>query len=96
MAELYHFYIAPNPPVDRQKIEAILNAASDWIRYDPKCYIVQTTTSPVVWQSRLQPLVGGAGHLFICKFEVRGFYGWMSADFWKWFEAKPGAQAATS
>lgn len=88
MSDLYHIYIAPKSGVTRQQVEAKLNAGIDWFRYHDRCYVVETTSNEDKWQQRLQPLVEPDGYLFICKFAPRNYQGWMSKDFWEWFEGK--------
>ncbi len=88
MATLYHVFILPRAGVTREMVENVLNAAPDWVRYDEKCYVIQTTETAKKWTDKLLPLVEPDGHLFICKLNATHYYGWMTKVFWDWYQAK--------
>jgi hypothetical protein len=88
MADLYHIYIFPKQGVTKANIEARMNLARDWFRYNERCYVVKTTTDEKEWGERLLPLVDPGGYLFICRFDPAHYHGFMSSKFWEWFQPK--------
>lgn len=88
MADLYHISIVPKPGVTQEQVEEKLNLAVDWYRYRDGCYVLETTGDENKWQTRLQPLVDPSGYLFICKFDISHYHGFMGEDFWEWMQKK--------
>jgi hypothetical protein len=85
-AAFYNVYISPREGVTREDVQKQMNLAVDWFRYDPKNYVIYTTSDAAKWQARLKPLVEGGGHLFIVKIDPRDRQGWMSRKFWDWLK----------
>lgn len=88
MRKLYHFFILRNPGTTREAVEKVLNGATDWFRYHETCYVVETSLSIRKWEIDLKPFIEPHGRLFICKLDETHFWGWMSKDFWDWYQAK--------
>jgi hypothetical protein len=88
MSDLYHIYIWPKSGTDREAVEAVLSKGMDWLRYHNHFYILETRQTADTWQKRLLPLVEPDGHLFICRFDPQQYHGWMSRQFWDWFQKK--------
>ena len=84
VATFYHIYISSKPDVAASDVQAKMNLAIDWFRYDPKNWIVYTTSNANKWQLRLRPLADPGGQLFICRLDISDRQGWMNPEFWKW------------
>jgi hypothetical protein len=90
VSEYYHIYISPRQGVTREQIESVLNNAVDWYRYDPKSWIVYTTSDARKWYSRLQSFVEPGGHILICKLNVSDHWGLMPKGLWEWIKGPKG------
>lgn len=88
MGKFIHIYIKPKKDVTKEQIEAKLNLAVDWYRYDDNGYIVYTTSNIDKWQIRLIDLVKNDGRLFICELQIENRNGWMNKDFWEWLKKR--------
>ncbi len=84
MSRFYHIYIKPKEGVTRGEIEKKLDIAIDWFRYDPKNWIIFTSSDEDKWFERLKSFVQNGGQLFICRFDISSRNGWMSKEFWDW------------
>lgn len=83
-AKFYHIYISRKPDVAADDVQKKINLALDWFRYDPKNWVVYTTSNASKWQERLRPFVDPGGHLFIVRLDVSDRQGWMTRKFWDW------------
>lgn len=89
MANLFHIYIRPKPSIKQEEVEAILNKALDWFRYDRGLYILYTTTDVKIWYARLKPLATPGGRVLILPIDWREqHYGWMGKNLWPWLKEK--------
>lgn len=84
----YIIYIKSKPGVMHSQVETKMNAAVDWFRINNDFYVVYTTSDEEKWQARLLPLVNPNGSLFVCKLDTTHYGGWLTEDFWKWFQGK--------
>ena len=79
-----HIYLKPNPGIASSEIEAKMNLAIDWFKYDEHVWIVYTTSELGKWNERLKPIAGGTGTFFICEIDPTKRTGWMAKSFWAW------------
>jgi hypothetical protein len=86
MAKFYHIYIVPKNGVDLDIVEAKMDLALDWFKYDKFLWVVYSTSDIKKWMTRLKHLVEPGGNLFICELNISGRNGWMSKDFWAWLK----------
>jgi hypothetical protein len=84
MESFLHIYLRARPGTSRAQIEAKLDLALDWVRYDNGLYVVYTTSDVDRWYQRLSPLVKPGGRVFICELDLENRQGWMSKGFWAW------------
>ena len=92
MATFLHVFIKPKVGVTGAQVEETMNKAVDWYRYSDYCWVVKTTSSLSVWQTRLKPLVESDGTLLILKIDPAQRQGWIAKSFWTWLresQAKP-------
>ena len=85
MSSFYLVHVRGNPGVTRDVIEAKLNLAVDWYRFDEGHYILYTTSDEDKWYARLESLIKPDGVAFICKLEKDSSNGWMPKSFWDWY-----------
>ena len=85
MADFYHVTLTPRDGVSREEVEAVLNHAIDWYRYQTNCWVIYTTSNHSEWLSRLEPLVKPGGTLLLCKIEYDTADGWLGTAFWDWW-----------
>ena len=71
-------------PPDVKKLEATFNAALDWVRYAPNCWIVWTSSDPNKWAERLKPFLMGKDRVFICKLDITVHQGYLQKWIWDW------------
>jgi hypothetical protein len=84
MASLYNIYIVPKEGVTEDEIQAKMNKALDWFRYDDKCWLVYTSSDQDKWYVRLSPLVKPGGHALIWRLSMSHYKGWMTNRLWEW------------
>ena len=72
-----------------ESLQVILNNAIDWVRYAPNCWIVLTTSDPVIWYQRLKGALHDSDTFFICELQVTNGHihssGFLPAFIWEWF-----------
>jgi hypothetical protein len=85
---LYMVTATLNPGVGVQRFQTVLNAAHSWYRLNANLWIIcsphEGTTE---WTQRLSTYTRPSGQLFISSVNRVGYQGWMSHDFWEWFNA---------
>jgi hypothetical protein len=67
------------------ELEGVFDAALDWIRYAPNCWILRTTTDSDTWAARLKPHLGENDMIFICELDMSNrdkYSGWLQE--WMW------------
>jgi len=87
-AELYNIYLKHKPSVTAEEIKKQMDLSLDWYKYADQCWIVETTSTPEKWLTRLKPLAEPGGFLFICKIDASVRQGWMATSFWEWLKPK--------
>jgi hypothetical protein len=68
------------------EIEAVLNNATDWLRYTPDCWLLYTGRSPATWNKILRdeiPWITEQAYL-ICQVDTRQKAGWLQRSIWDW------------
>lgn len=79
-----HIYIRPNDGVTSKQVQAKMDKALDWFKYDANVWIVYSNSELSVWKSRLKPIAGESGYYFVCEIDPTIRVGWMSKSFWAW------------
>lgn len=79
-----HIYLRPHSGVTEAQIEAKMNLALDWYRYDERVWLIFSTASLAKWKQRIKPLAGKSGFYFVCEINPMKRVGWMSKSFWAW------------
>ena len=71
-----------------ETIQAMLNSASDWIRYGQNCWIVYTAQSAEAWQNILLDIPGMREHasFFVCVFNPKDRAGFVRKAIWDWLD----------
>jgi len=95
-AEFYHISLDLRSEVDEVALAKRLDLALDWIQYMPTCWIVRTTSDAGKWYSRLKPLLGKRGHLFICRLDISQRQGWLPKSVWEWIQQYDRADSRRS
>ena len=87
-----HVGFHPTGPVPVKKIEGVFSSATDWLRYDPHCWIMYTSTALSVWRDRLHKVPEiMAGEFFLCEFDAHNasaFDGYMDQSTWDWINKR--------
>jgi len=82
----YHVYIAPKKGISPSEIVKKMNLSLGWFRYASNCWVLYSTSSLDKWMTRLKPLIGKSGYVFIAEMNPNKANGWMPNDFWEWFD----------
>jgi hypothetical protein len=95
---LEQFYVVHLRPAKGRTFDEIkqqLDQAEDWYRINESLWVIATRNTAKRWHETLAPLVKGEddGYLWVCKLDPFDSQGWMTTEFWKWFdcEAQPRA-----
>jgi hypothetical protein len=74
------------PPV--AEIAKIFESATDWVRYDPHCWILYTTTELETWRDRIRnsPAIKSGDSFFLCEFAKAKSDGYQTQLVWDWFK----------
>lgn len=88
MAEFYHLTLIPRPSVTKDQVQAVLNTAIDWYKYQANSWILYTTSDATKWFARLEPLFKPEGEVLICKLNMSDYQGYMEKDLWEWIRKK--------
>ena len=87
-AVYYQIYLVPKNGVSKELVDAKINLALDWFRYDNSMWIVYSTADIRTWKARFKSLVEPTGRLFICEIKPENRSGWMNKRFWEWFRKR--------
>jgi hypothetical protein len=86
MISFYNIFIQPKNGITDKDVENVMNLALDWYRYSNSNWLVKSTSNIEKWQTRLKPLVAPGGKLVILKIDPSERQGWLSKDFWNWYD----------
>jgi hypothetical protein len=70
------------PKVD--ELKAVFDIAHDWLRYAPNCWIVWTTSEPVIWHNRLVPHITNKDRFLVIEVDPKNKQGWEDKFVWEW------------
>ncbi len=84
MGCFYHIYVSVRADVTMAQVEAKMNLAVDWFRYDANNWIVYTTSSAKTWYARFRKYIEPGGHLFVCQLDTTDYWGFMPRTLWTW------------
>jgi hypothetical protein len=82
----YVIYLDRDPGMSVDDVNKVIDRALNWFRLSPKVWVVYTTSDAEKWYGRLKHLVKDEGNVFICKLDISERQGWMSREFWSWFQ----------
>lgn len=88
MKKVFHVHIRPSVNASWADIEATLNKATDWFRYDQGSYLVYSGRSASGWHVLLKPHLGQDGSLLVMKVDLSDYQGLMQPSVWAWLEEK--------
>jgi hypothetical protein len=76
------FIFTGPPPIEA--LEKVFQGALDWLRYEPHCWIIYTTTDIDTWRNRIHNTAGiqTLDSFFMCEFERNSVY--MHQWVWDW------------
>lgn len=83
MAKFLHVTISGTPKT--RELGAVFDAADDWLRYAPNCWIVRSDESVDDWLNRLKRATGRSANIFITEFNPREAAGYLPETNWEWF-----------
>jgi hypothetical protein len=86
-ARFVHVGIHCKGRVPVAELEKTFSRALDWIRYDPHCWILYTSTELNIWRDRLRKVPElSAGEFLLCEIDEKTCTGWMVRDTWDWLQ----------
>jgi hypothetical protein len=73
-------------PVDA--LEKLFATALDWIRYDPHCWILYTSTELDTWRDRIRalPEIKPADGFLLLEVDANARSGYMEKFAWEWLQ----------
>jgi hypothetical protein len=80
---LYLVSVLPNPGVQQEEVQRVINLAPDWYRFRAGCWVIATPETPQMWTNRLSHL-GGLGHIIVLRLDHNDHWGIAGTDFWEW------------
>ncbi len=87
-ARFVHVGIHCGGPVPVERLEKRFETAIDWVRYDPSCWILYTTTELNTWRERIKDIIGPGNYVFLCVFDAteagETYAGFMKKSVWDW------------
>ncbi len=84
MSNFLHVAFRWHGPVKAEELEPTFNAAEDWLRYAPNCWILWTKSSAQEWHRKLKPFLSEKDHMFICRLDMSDRQGWLPQWIWDW------------
>lgn len=87
---LYLVAATLNPGVHLDEVQGLLNHGHSWFRFSATSWVVCTNEVALVWSNRLAPVVRPHGTVLICRLDVTDRFGWMTQEFWGWFDQHAG------
>jgi hypothetical protein len=81
-----HISINSENPFTFTRITAILNNASNWIRYMPNNFIIRTRHDPNYWYNKIKPFLKENEYIFITKMDINERQGWLPKNVWDWIK----------
>lgn len=93
---LYHVFVGPRPEIREEAVGNVLDATTDWFRYAPGTYVVETSQSADELWELLDNSLELDGGVFICRFsdsdaiygDIHRTNGRMPQRFWDWWMDK--------
>lgn len=77
------FNFRGEPPIDA--LEALFGNALDWLRYDPSCWILYTSTDLDTWRDRIRKITGDTFLMF--EFDRTAYVsGYQPTWVWQWLQ----------
>jgi hypothetical protein len=71
--------------VEPATVKTTLDAAKDWAKYAPNCWIIWTEQTPEYWYGKLKPLLHPEDLIFIVEINVPTRAGWIQKTIVEWF-----------
>ena len=75
---------AEKPRVDEWT--EVFNAAADWLRYAPNCWILYTSRTAESWFKRIKPHLKDDERVLICELNLLNRQGSLSQSAWDWIQ----------
>jgi hypothetical protein len=89
MARFLHVGInSKGRPVPEEKLKNLFNAAVDWMRYAPNCWILWTNIEPEEWYQYIKANLHPDDAFFICELNITNRHGFLARDLWNWIQKK--------
>jgi hypothetical protein len=88
-ARFVHVGIHTKGEVPIAKLEKLFATSLDWLRYDPHCWILYSSSELGIWRDHIRKILDSNDHFFLCEFEPTpgtGYAGWMKSDVWEWLK----------
>jgi hypothetical protein len=78
------FSVSGNVPVSA--LEKLFGSALDWLRYDPHCWILYTTTDLDTWRDRIRalPEIKDTDSFLLFEIDVSVRSGYAQEYVWNW------------
>jgi hypothetical protein len=74
------------PAVPVAELKKVFSTALDWLRYDPHCWILYTTTDLDIWRDRIRnvPGIKPSDGFFLCEININVRSGYLGKFAWDW------------
>ncbi len=87
---LYLVTMTLNPGVTINDVQSAMQPAHSWYRCTPTSWVVCTRENATAWANRLMPYTQPQGTLFVCRLLPTDHQGWMTQEFWNWWNLHVG------